>query len=281
VLTIDPAHRLVEGVASDGRTIWVSSVLDRQILACSSTCRTLVTLPGGLSPLGIAWDWSRDWLWVAADCPSLPGITKCAKGALFAITPGGKVVGTLVPAGTFHPGDVSVSLHAVFVSDSQNGLIYGLLPRRRGLRAINRAGDGKSAQGTALAPEGTSVIVADYSRGIGRVDLKTAATTWLLLPDGKALRGVDGLVRCGERYFGIYNGSAPGRVLSITVRASTIEPHEIPPGFQVADPTQITFDGKRLLVVSNSGWQAAGKAAAAARGGARIVEIPLPNGCNS
>jgi hypothetical protein len=187
----------------------------------------------------------------------------------------------LAPPGIFHPGDVSVSLRAVFVSDSQNGLIYGLLPRRRGLRAINRAGDGKSAQGTALAPEGTSVIVADYSRGIGRVDLKTAATTWLLFPDGKALRGVDGLVRCGERYFGIYNGSAPGRVLSITVSATTIEAHEIPPGVQVADPTQITFDSKRLLVVSNSGWQAAGKAAAAARSGARIVEIPLPNGCNS
>ncbi len=45
VLTIDPNHRLVEGVASDGTTIWVSSVLDRQILACRTTCRTLATLP--------------------------------------------------------------------------------------------------------------------------------------------------------------------------------------------------------------------------------------------
>jgi hypothetical protein len=34
VLTVDPRHRLIEGVASDGKTIWLSSLIDRQILAC-------------------------------------------------------------------------------------------------------------------------------------------------------------------------------------------------------------------------------------------------------
>ena len=48
VLTIDPRHRLVEGVASDGKTIWVSSILDRQVLACRKTCRTFATLPAPL-----------------------------------------------------------------------------------------------------------------------------------------------------------------------------------------------------------------------------------------
>ncbi|HEY7006115.1 MAG TPA: hypothetical protein VH392_06475, partial [Sphingomicrobium sp.] len=72
LLNIDPKHRIVEGVASDGKTIWVSSVLDRQILACRSTCRVLVTLPQGLHPFAIAWDASQDRLWIAADCP--PGV---------------------------------------------------------------------------------------------------------------------------------------------------------------------------------------------------------------
>ena len=73
VLTIDPRHRLVEGVASDGKTIWVSSILDRQILACKTTCRTLATLPAPLHPFAIAWDPRRKRLWVAADCP--PGVS--------------------------------------------------------------------------------------------------------------------------------------------------------------------------------------------------------------
>ena len=67
VLTVDPKHRLVEGVASDGTTIWVSSILDRQILACRTTCRTFATLPAGIHPFAIAWDGDRKRLWVAAD----------------------------------------------------------------------------------------------------------------------------------------------------------------------------------------------------------------------
>ncbi|MFL6786745.1 MAG: hypothetical protein ACJ8E0_10800 [Sphingomicrobium sp.] len=279
MLGIDPKHRIVEGVASDGHTIFVSSVLDRQILACTTTCRTFATLPAGLHPLGIAWDWSRQFIWVAADCPQLPGIAKCAKGALVAVNRAGEIVGSLAPRQEFHPGDVSVSLHAVFVSDSRSGLVYGLVPRRAGLRAVNRPGDGKSAQGTALAPDGTSVIVADYSHGIGRIDMKTTATSWLFREDGKLLRGIDGLVRCGEGYFGIYNGSAPGRVLSISLRGSGIEVREVVPGLELYDPTQIAFDGKRLLIVSNSGWETAGKLGSTRKDGAKIIEIRLPDGC--
>jgi hypothetical protein len=244
-----------------------------------ATCRTLATLPAGLHPLGIAWDWSRHFIWVAADCPELPGIAKCSKGALVALNPAGVIVGTLAPPQEFHPGDVSVSLHAVFVSDSRSGLVYSLVPRRAGLRAVNRPGDGKSAQGTALMPDGTSVMVADYSRGIGRIDMKTTATNWLPRQDGKLLRGVDGLVRCGESYLGVYNGSAPGRVLSISLRGSGIEAREVVHGVALTDPTQIAFDGRRLLVVSNSGWEAAGRTGPTRSEGARVIEIPLPDGC--
>lgn len=279
VAVIPPEHRLVEGVASDGGTIWASSVLDRQIIACAKDCRTIATLPKGLHPLGIAWDWTRKLLWIAADCPDLPGVPKCNKGALVAINAAGKLRAAIAPKMDFHPGDVSVAQRGIFVSDSRNGLVYGLLPGRRELRAINRPGDGKSAQGTALAPDGVSVIVADYSRGIGRIDLKTTATAWLPGPDGKPIRGVDGLVRCGESFVGIYNGSAPGRVLSIRVRPKAIEAVDLAKGFGLPDPTQISFDGKRLLVVANAGWEAASQLDGGRRAGAPIVAIPLPAAC--
>ena len=280
VIVVPPEHRLVEGVASDGSTIWATSVLDRQIVACTKSCRTLATLPQGLHPLGIAWDWGRKLLWIAADCPELPGIARCKSGALVAIGPNGKLRGTIAPKGGFHPGDVSVSRSGVFVSDSHNGLVYGLLPGRRELRAINRPGDGRSAQGTSLAPSGTDVIVADYSRGIGRIDLKTTATKWLPGPDGKPLQGVDGLVRCGETYVGVHNGTSPGRVLTIEVRPDAIHYAQLAVGQPFPDPTQIAFDGKRLLLVSNAGWEAASKGLAKRSGGAPIVEISLAEGCS-
>ena len=277
-VTIDPSHRLVEGVATDGRTIWISSVLDRQIVACTARCRTLATLPDGFHPLGLAWDWHRKLIWVAADCPKLPGIAQCRSGALFALDRLGKVRGRFAPKQDFHPGDVSVSLRAVFVSDSQNGMIYGLLPNKP-LKPVNRPGDGRSAQGTALAPDGVSVIVADYSRGIGRLDLASTSTIWLKGQDGKTLRGIDGLVRCGETYFGIYNGSAPARLLTIKIRPDAVEYADLVPVLNLPDPTQIAYDGKRLLVVSNAGWEAAAKPGVKRSVGAPILAIPLRQGC--
>jgi DNA-binding beta-propeller fold protein YncE len=277
-------HRLVEGVASDGSTIWVSSVLDRQILACTATCRTIATLPQGLHPLGLAWDWGRKILWVAADCAD-PERTesKCERGALIGMSPAGKLRYRFAPNGiAFHPGDVSATASGIFASDSRNGLVWGLLSARRGgLRAINRPSDGKSAQGTALTESGTEVVVADYARGIGRIDLKSTATTWLRGQDGKPLRGVDGLLRCGNGYFGVYNGDAPGRVLTIRMRADGIEYGELVHGLTLSDPTQIALDGKRLLAVSDSGWEAIGKGSAKRSVGAHIVAIPLSAGCKA
>jgi hypothetical protein len=281
VLTIDPRHRIVEGVASDGQTIWVSSILDRQILACSRACRTLATLPEPLHPFGLAWDWGRKILWVAADCP--PGVAvirPCERGALVGLSPAGKVRYRFAPKGTFHPGDVSASQSAIFVSDSQDGLVWGLLSGRRGgLTAINRPGDGKSAQGTALMPSGTEVIVADYSRGIGRIDLKTTATTWLPRQDGKPLRGIDGMIRCGSVYFGVYNGSAPGALVLITPAAMDLT-IELPLARgALPDPTQVAYDGKRLLLVADSGWATIDKPGFVRTQGAPIVAVPLSRDC--
>jgi len=282
VLTVSPEHRLVEGVATDGSTIFVSSVLDRQILACTSRCRTIATLPKGLHPLGIAWDWGRHLLWIAADCPDVAGITKCEQGALLAINRNGALRGRwTVPAKMpFHPGDVSVSQSGVFVSDSQNGMVWGLLPRRPSLRAVNRPGDGKSAQGTALAQSGTELIVADYAKGIGRIDLKTTDTTWLPRQDGKPAVGTDGLVRCSDAYLGVYNGgAAPSRIWKFRVGATGVERTELVEGMTLEDPTQIAFDGKRLLVVSESGWEGLGKGEMTRKTGARVLSIPLSRGC--
>jgi hypothetical protein len=283
VLTVPPQHLLVEGVATDGATIFVSSVLDRQILACAVRCRTIATLPDGLHPLGIAFDWGRKLLWIAADCPQVAGIAKCDRGALVAISREGRLRGRWAPpAGmAFHPGDVSASQSGIFVSDSENGLVWALLPRRIGLRAVNRPGEGKSAQGTALAPSGTELIVADYARGIGRIDLRTTATTWLPRQDGKPSVGIDGLVRCGETYLGVYNGgAAPSRIWKIRVRPGGIERTELIAGLALDDPTQIAFDGKRLLVVSKSGWEQVGKGQTTRPSGAQILAIPLSRGCD-
>jgi hypothetical protein len=153
VLTVDPKHRLVEGIASDGKTIWVSSILDRQILACRTTCRTIAILPAPLHPFAIAWDGTRKRLWIAADCPrGVPAIKPCERGALIGLSPTGRMITRIAwSSGSFHSGDVSAAPGGVFVSDSQNGAVYRLADNGYSLTPVIAPGVGKSGQGTALS----------------------------------------------------------------------------------------------------------------------------------
>ena len=281
VVTVDPKHRLIEGVASDGKTIWLSSLIDRQILACAKRCKTIATLPEGIHPFAIAWDSSRKRLWVAADCP--PGvkfIKACDRGALMALDAKGRVTTRISPPlGTFHPGDVSASDGQVVVSDSQNGMVYRLTPNGRALMAIVLPGVGKSGQGTAYDAANNRLIVADYSQGIAAIDLATNARTLLPRDNDRPLRGIDGLVRCGTGFIGIYNGQSPGQMIAFTIDGSKIRIREAIEGHSMPDPTQIASDGKRLLVVSNAGWEAAMKGDAPRTVGAPILSFPLSAIC--
>lgn len=286
VTRIDPRHRLVEGVATDGRMLWVSSVLDREILACpvrrngtAPRCRTIARLPSGLHPMGLAWDSARQRLWVAADCPELPGIARCASGALLGLDRTGKVrERPQLERQAFHPGDVSAGGGEVYVSDSRTGAVYWVAPDGDLANEVP-TGDGKSAQGSALDPSGRRLILADYSRGIVSIDLDKAVRTALPREDGKPLRGIDGLVRCGSTYYGVYNGTAPGTVVAWTINGQRISYGPALAGLEIPDPTQIAHDGKRLLVVADAGWEAVSKPGARRKRGAAIVSIPLDRNC--
>ena len=283
LFTVPPQHRLIEGVAADGKRIWVSSLIDRQILLCGTTCRVFARIPGPLHPFAISWDDERKRLWVAADCP--PGVSfikACEAGALLGLDGRGRIKTRIsAPTRPFHPGDVSASKGEVFVSDSQNGAVYRLSKNGRALAALVPVGVGKSAQGAALSPDGKQVLVADYSQGITTIDLATGERRLLPRQDGKPLRGVDGLVRCGNGYLGIYNGAAPGPLLTIKMRESGVEYGELVEDMALPDPTQIAFDGKRILLVADSGWATSDRAGFKRSEGTPILAIPVDQDCRA
>jgi hypothetical protein len=207
-------------------------------------------------------------------------IKACERGALMAFDTNGKVQARISPfIGEFHPGDVSVSGGRVFVSDSQNGMVFRLTKNERGIMAVVLPDTGKSGQGTALDRTGTKLVVADYSQGIAISDLETFKRTLLPRPSGKPLRGVDGLVRCGSIFYGIYNGAAPGALVSFTIDGEKIAVEEPLPGLKLPDPTQIAYDGARLLIVADSGWATLDKPEFKRTSGAPVVAVPLGPDC--
>lgn len=125
------------------------------------------------------------------------------------------------------------------------------MPNLKGIKAVNLPADGKSGKGIALTPDGKHLLVADYSRGVGMLDFSTSKTRLLPRPDGKQLRGIDGLVRCGSTYYGIYHGRSPGKLVAIRPTGSGLTFDEPLADGSPPDPTQIVFDGKRLLIVAD------------------------------
>ena len=192
----------------------------------------------------------------------------------------GRIVTRIAPAGgNFHPGDVSAAAEGVFVSDSQNGAIYELAKTGYNLSPLVKAGVGKSGQGTTIDAEGKRLIVADYSQGVGAVDLSSGARTLLPRQDGKPLRGIDGLVRCGQVYYGIYNGSSPGTLVTITPGETGLTLDQPLGETTLPDPTQLAYDGKRLLIVADSGWATIEKPGFKRTTGAPILSLPLSEDC--
>lgn len=275
VFTVPAEHRLIEGIASDGRTIWLSSVLDRAILERKGDGFRTIALPAdGQYPLGIAWDGRRRWLWIATDCPDLPGVAKCAQGALVAIDRAGKVRAQATIAPAFHPGDVSASGGRIFVSDSQTGAVYHWNRATKTLDPIVPVGVGHSAQESVRV--GNQLFVADYRFGIARIDLATKARTLLPLPDGAPLNGVDGLTRAGGWFVGVRNGAkTPAIVAFKTDERQVSEAKVLARGGVMKDPTQITVSGDHLLLIGEAGWDAVASGSART-GPTPILTLPLP-----
>jgi hypothetical protein len=51
------------------------------------------------------------------------------------------------------------------------------------------------------------------------------------------------------------------------------------PGFTMPDPTQLTTDGRRVLVVPNAGWEMALKGQTSRGAGAPIIAFPVSALC--
>lgn len=266
-------HKLIEGIATDGRTVWVSSVIDRTIIAQRDGRVREWMLPADIAqPLGMAWDAKRQLLWIATDCIDVAGLKPCDRGALIAIDRAGRVRRKIAGPAPFHVGDVSARDGMVFVADSRNGAVYRLAGDA--LVAVVAPGIGKSAQGSALTSDGKSLIVADYSQGITRIDL-TSGERKLILLDGKPLRGVDGLARSGDWYVGVQNGGAIGRLLAFRVVNDALEVKVLGEGWALTDPTQLAVTKDAVLVVADSGWATVDKPGQR-DAPATIVRFPLP-----
>ena len=101
----------------------------------------------------------------------------------------------------------------------------------------------------------------------------------LLRENGKTLRGIDGLVRCGSRYLAVFNGAQPNELVSFTVDGTAMKLDELYSGPALPAPTQLAIHGSRAAIAGDGDWEKALKAGAQPHGNAPIRLVPLARLC--
>lgn len=283
LLTVPASHRLIEGIATDGRTFWLSSVVDRKILVWreGETLRVLKMPDGTARPLGLAYDGKRDWIWIATDCPKIAVEGTCDKPGLVAIDRTGKLKARLTPpVGEAHFGDVSVADGIVHVGDSANGAVYRCRDACAALETVIPPGVNRSAQSSA-AYGGDKLMVADYGSGIVSVDASGARSA-VVREDERPLRGVDGFARAGDWFVGVQNSQAPGIVFGFQLAPDgrhIADLRVLAGGPDFPEPTQIAVANGMIYVVADAQWaayDAARTEGRPAQHATRILMVKLP-----
>lgn len=268
---------LVEGVAYDSRegSFYVSSVHRRKIVRMTPDGRfadfALLEREGDGAPLGLRVDPVRRVLWVAtAAMPQMRGYAPADSGRSALLRydlDRGTLTGRYpVPGdGRAHVlGDVEIARGGeVYASDSRAPVIYRLAPGGRALEPLVESPLMTSAQGLALAPDGRTLFVADYSRGILRIDLASRSVAPVPAPDTVVALGIDGLYYLDQSLVGIQNGMAPHRVVRLRLSPGG----ERITGAEVlerahprhAEPTLGVVVGRDLYYVANSQYERFGE----------------------
>jgi sugar lactone lactonase YvrE len=261
-----------EAIAWDAGTgtFLVSSVHRRKVVRVGKDGAVRELVPEGKdglgSALGIEVDSPRRILYVCSSTLKQSRGARPAEldtAALYAFhADSGALVGRWPLGGgaTGHSCD-SLTVSAggdVYVSDGVTGEITRLRRGAKGLEGFLPAGVLLSAQSPAFAPGEKVLFIADYARGVFRVDLASRKATLLAGPKDVDLDGIDGMVFHGGSLIGIQNGLEPARVVRLRLtpaldRIAAVETlaRNLP---VFDDPTLATVVGGTLYYVANSQW---------------------------
>lgn len=240
-------HRMVYGVAPEGAMTPALRVGPDDIAA----------------PFGVAFDATRDVLWVAtAGVVHMAGYRPAdsARAELLRVrrSDGAITERWTLGVGTGTPGDLALTPSGdVLVSDAVLGRLYRLRADSGGMETIDDSLL-RSPQGIAADAQGRLAWVADWSHGLMRWDLQTDSISAVEVPDQVTLLGIDGLRRVGDRLIGVQNGIAPARIVEITLDATGSTVRAVRtlnrPRRLEGEPTVGAAYGDRYVYIASSAW---------------------------
>jgi sugar lactone lactonase YvrE len=267
---------LAEGIAHDPRedVFYVASVRQAKIFRVTrmgAVSEFAPQLPGGWAPLGLKVDGKRNALWVAtAALAQTAGYDAADSGRsailrfdLHSNRPARRYL--VRSDGAPHLiGDLAVTRGGdVYATDSRAPVLYRIPAGGDSLERFLESPLLLSAQGLAFTPDERTLYVADYARGILRVDPARRSVSLMETADSVLALGVDGLYFHQGSLVGIQNGVTPHRVVRFTLDPggnrltgmATLE--RAHPRYH--EPTLGVLANDQLYYIANSQWDRFGE----------------------
>jgi sugar lactone lactonase YvrE len=266
---------LTEGIAHDARddVFYVGSVHRSKIFRITrgTVSDFAPELPGRWAPLGLRVDRRRGALWVAAAAlPQTAGYNPSDSGRSailrYDLESGRLRARYDTPTdGMLHAiGDLIVTRGGdVYATDSRAPVLYRVSARGDRLERFVESPLLLSGQGLALTADERWLYVADYARGILRVDLRDRSVSLVEAADSVLALGIDGLYFHQGTLVGIQNGVTPHRVARFTLspagdrvlRAEVLE--RAHPRYD--EPTLGVLVEGDLFYIANAQWERFGQ----------------------
>lgn len=246
------------------KLFYITTVLGQQILSVDTTGRSTVfaSSPNHWPMMALKIDARRHMLWATE--VALHGFASAAKAdwgrsaILIYDLDSGRLLQRIEGPAKAALGDMALDANGnALVSDGEFGGIYRVSRVTLKLERID-AGDFISPQTPAVLPDGKHLLVPDYVRGVGLLNLDSKAVVWLAMAGKYALSGVDGLYAIGNTWIATQNGTSPERVIRFLVNdsntsviAESIIERATP---TLGDPTHGVIIGDYFYYIANSGW---------------------------
>jgi hypothetical protein len=260
------AGLLPEDIDYDAATklFYITSVLKKEILAVdmSGKAHVFASGPDKWPMMAVKVDTPHHVLWateVALDGLPWSSEEDWGRSAVLLYDLGtGKLLHRIEGPTNAALGDMTLTAEGdAIVSDNDHGVVYRV---GRKSQQIERLDDDNfiSPQTPAMLPGGEQVLVPDYVRGIGILNLKTKKVSWIPMDGRYALNGIDGLYLFGRTLLATQNGTSPERVIRFEldqslsrVESESILERATP---TLGDPTHgVVVDGQ-FYYIANSGW---------------------------
>jgi hypothetical protein len=266
--TLRGSVRVPEDIDYDAsrKLFFISTVLGQEILRVDMTGRSQVfaNSPDHWPMMALKIDARRELLWateVAVD--GFAGTAKADWGRSAVLEydlHSGRLLHRIEGPPKAALGDMVLDLNGnPIVSDGELGGVYRVSSDAQRLERID-GGDFISPQTPAMLPDGKHLLVPDYVRGIGLLDLESKAVAWLPSDGKHATSGIDGLYATGSRLIATQNGASPERVIRFVLNGSktavvseNIIERATP---TLGDPTHGVIVGDYFYYIANSGWDA-------------------------